>query len=141
MKETNMIDTDSLQEKAKKSEDEEAFLVMSRTSNYRVGVGARLKAPANSIFFVEIIASLCFNHHTVNLKSLEKNLRVLRKLKKRGYTLICNEDGTISCELALPSEELEAEFEAAKLIIEDYGTKDKQYVQAPTSDCYRACQP
>jgi hypothetical protein len=118
MKVTNKIDINSLQEEAKKSEEKEAFTVLARTNGYRVGVGARLKTPANPIFFVEIIASLCPRHHDVNLNSLEKNLRTLKQLKERGYLLTCDEDGTISCEFPVPSENLVAEYKAANSILE-----------------------
>jgi hypothetical protein len=117
MKETNKIDTNSLQEEAKKSEDREAFTVLARTQGYRVGVGARLNAPANPIFFVEVIASLCPRPRVVDLNSLEKNLHVLKQLTERGYMLTCDEDGTVSCELAVPSKNLGTEYEAANSII------------------------
>jgi hypothetical protein len=118
MKKANKIDINSLQEEAKKSEEKEAFTVLARTHSYRVGVGARLKPPANPIFFVEIIASLCPSNHALNLHSLEKNLHILKQLKERGYMLTCDEDGTISCELAVPSENLAVEYKAANSIIE-----------------------
>ena len=118
MKETDKIDINSLQEKAKKSESKEAFTVLARTQGYRVGVGARLKAPANPIFFVEIIASLCPHPRIVDINLLEKNLHVLKQLTERGYVLTCDEDGTVSCELAVPSKNLAAECEAANSIIE-----------------------
>jgi hypothetical protein len=118
MKKANKIDAHSLQEEAKKSEDKEAFTVLARMYGYRVGVGARLKTPTNSIFFIEIIARLCPRDHPVNLSSLEKNLHILKKLEKRGYLLTCDEDGTISCELPVPPENLVAEYKAANSIIE-----------------------
>ena len=118
MRETNKINTQSLQEEAKKSEDKEAFTVLARMPNCRVGVGARLESHAKPIFFIEIIASLCANHQTVNLNSLEKNMLILRRLKQRGYVLTCGEDGTISCELAVPPESLETEIGTAILMIE-----------------------
>jgi hypothetical protein len=118
MKEADKISITSLQEEAKKSEEKEAFAVLTRTHNYRVGVGARLKTSANPIFFVEIITSLCPRHHAVNLHSLEKNLLILKQLKERGYLLTCDEDGTVSCELAVPSKNLTAECKAANSIIE-----------------------
>jgi hypothetical protein len=117
MKEANKIDINSLQEEAKKSEDKEAFTVLVRTHSYRVGVGARLTAPANPIFFVEIIASLCPSHHAVNLHSLKKNLHTLKQLKERGYMLTCEEDGIVSCELVVPSKDLAAEYKAAILMV------------------------
>jgi hypothetical protein len=118
MREANKINTQSLQEEAKKSEDKEAFIVLTRMPNFRVGAGARMESPAKLIFFIEIIASLCANHQAVNLNSLEKNLFILKQLKERGYMLTCEEIGTISCELAVPSESLKAEYESAILMIE-----------------------
>lgn len=118
MKAANKINTNSLQEEAKNSEDKEAFTVLDRIRNCRVGVGARLESHAKPIFFIEIIAGLCAGHHVVNLSFLEKNLLILKRLKERGYVLTCEEDGTISCELSVPSENLTAEYDAAILMIE-----------------------
>jgi hypothetical protein len=117
MREANKINVNYLQEEAKKSEDKEAFTVLAKMPSYRVGVGARLESPANPIFFVEIIISLCAGHH-MNLRFLERKLLILRQLKERGYLLTCEEDGTVSCELAVPSENLTVEYEAAILIIQ-----------------------
>jgi hypothetical protein len=118
MKEASKINAYTLQEEAKKSEDKEAFTVLARTRSCRVGVGARIESPAKPIFFIEIISSFCADHHGVNLNFLEKNLLILRQLKERGYVLTCEEDGTVSCELAVPFEKLTVECEAAILIIE-----------------------
>jgi hypothetical protein len=118
MREANQINAHTLQEEAKKSEDKEAFTVLARTRSCRVGVGARIESPAKPIFFVEIIASFCADHHGANLNFLEKNLFILRQLKERGYVLTCEEDGTVSCELNVPLEKLTAEYEAAIFIIE-----------------------
>jgi hypothetical protein len=56
----------------------------------------------------------------VNLDFLEKNMVIFRQLKERGYVLTCEEDGTVSCELAVPSDHLAAEYEAAASIIERF---------------------
>jgi hypothetical protein len=117
MRKTNKIDTDSLQEEAKKSEDKEAFAVLARMRNCRVGVGARVESPSKVIFFIEIIASLCADHRTLNLNSLEDSLFILRKLKEKGYVLTCEDDGSVSCELAVPSENLTVEYKAAISIL------------------------
>ena len=113
----NKIDAYSLQEEANRSEDKEAFAVLTRIRDFRVGVGARLESPAKPIFFIEIIASLCADRSVVNLNSLENKLLILRKLKERGYVLTCEEDEAVSCELVVPSENLTLEYDAAILII------------------------
>ena len=117
MRKTNKIDTYCLQEEAKKSEDKEAFVVLARMRNCRVGVGARLESPSKPIFFVEIIANLCTDHHALNLDSLENSLLTLRKLEEKGYVLTCEDDGSVSCELAVPSENLTLEYKAAISIL------------------------
>jgi len=120
MRNANEINIHSLQKEAENSGDKEAFTVLDKMHNCRIGVGARLESPAKPIFFIEIITNLCANHHAVvDLNLLEKNLLILRQLKERGYLLTCEEDGTISCELAVPSENLLTEYEAAILIIEE----------------------
>ena len=120
MRKANEINIHSLQKEAGNSEDKEAFTVLDKMRNCRIGVGARLESPEKPIFFIEIIASLCADHHAVvDLNLLEKNLLMLRQLKERGYVLTCEEDGTISCELTVPSENLLAEYEAALLVMEE----------------------
>ena len=117
MRKANKIDAHSLQEKANKSEDKEAFAVLARMRNCRVGVGARMESATKPIFFIEITASLCADHHTVNLNSLENSMLILRKLEERGYVLTCDEDGSISCELAVLAENLTVEYKAAISIL------------------------
>ena len=120
MGEANKIDANSLQEEARRSGDREAFTVLTRMPGLRIGVGARLENPATPIFFIEILVSLCTDHDHVNLDIIERKLSLLIQLKKRGYLLTCEEDGSLSCELAVPSEGLEAECEAANSITGKY---------------------
>jgi hypothetical protein len=44
---------------------------------------------------------VCAGQHVVNLNFSEKNLAFVRRLKERGNVLSCEEDGTVSCELAV----------------------------------------
>ena len=119
MKKVSKINIQSLQEEAKKSEVKEAFTVVAKMQNCRIGVGARLESPETSAFFVEVLVSLFTSHHPLNLDLVEKNLFLLRQLDERGYVLNCEEDGCISCELIVPSEKLITECEATTLIIEN----------------------
>jgi len=111
MKEINGINIDSLLKKAK-SKHNEAFQVLARMQNCRVGVGARLESVEYPSFFIEVLASPCTNDRAVNLEFVETNLRLLKQLEKRGYVLNCEEDGSISCELTVSSKNLAAEYEA-----------------------------
>ena len=120
MRRANKIDPHSLLEEANQSEDKEAFAVLTKIQDFRIGVGARLESPAKPIFFIEIIATLCADRSVVNLNSLENKLLILKKLKERGYVMTCEEYQAISCELAVPSENLTLEHEAAILIIKKH---------------------
>lgn len=120
MRKAKGINIHSLQEEAKKSEDNEAFTVLARMQNCRIGVGARLETPENTAFFVEVIVTLCASHHPVNLDLVEKNLLLLRRLEARGYVLNCEEDICISCELSVPSKNLIAENKATSSIVKKF---------------------
>ena len=111
MKETNGINIDSLLKEAK-SEHNEAFQVLARMQNCRVGVGARLESGEYPSFFIEVLVRLCTSDRSVNLELVETNLRLLKQLEKRGYVLNCEEDGSISCELPVSLKNLIAECEA-----------------------------
>ena len=112
MKKINRITINSLQKEAKTSEHNDAFQVLARMQNCRVGVGARLETAENPYFFVEVLVSLCTSDHTVNLDLVEKSLHLLKQLERWGYALNCEDDGSISCELTVSSKNLAAEYEA-----------------------------
>ncbi|MFX0201473.1 MAG: hypothetical protein ACFFCW_35600 [Candidatus Hodarchaeota archaeon] len=111
MGETNRININSLKKEAK-SKHNEAFQVLARMQNCRVGVGARLESAETPSFFVEVLVNLCTSDRSVNLELVEMNLLLLKQLEKRGYVLNCEEDGSISCELTVSSKNLIAECTA-----------------------------
>jgi len=78
------------------------------TGNYRIGVGAR-RGQGN--YFIEVIATLC-REGRPNLDEMEEKLRLIKELKARGYSLICEDDGSISCEMQLPRSRVESEVRA-----------------------------
>lgn len=119
MKQTEAIDVRTMREKAKKSEDHEAFKVLAKTRNCRIGIGARLESAGEPVFFIEVLVSLCAGHGPVELSVMERKLSLLRRLEERRYSLNCEEDGCVSCELAVPSKNLSAECEAANSIMKE----------------------
>jgi hypothetical protein len=72
MENANNINIHSLQEKAEKSEDNEAFQVLARIKTCRVGVGTRLESDENPSFFIEVLVSLCASNRSVTLDHIEK---------------------------------------------------------------------
>ena len=120
MENANKINIHSLQEEAEKSEDNEAFQVLARIKNCRVGVGTRLESDDKPSFFIEVLVSLCTSNRSVNLDHIEKKLLLLRRLEERGYILSCEEDSSVSCELIVPSKNLMAECETTVSVIKKY---------------------
>ncbi len=112
MDEADKINVQSLQEEAKKSEDKEAFTVLAKMRNCRIGIGARLESPDEPTFFIEVLVSLCTGRNSIDLDLMEKKLSLLRQLTERGHLLTCEEDGCISCELAVPRKNLITECKA-----------------------------
>lgn len=111
----------SLREQAKKSEDGEAFTVLTRIYNCRIGVGARAEPTEEPTLFIEVLVSICRGRDPVDLDHVEKSLFLLRQLEKRGYVLNCEEDGCISCELAVSPRNLIAESETTSSMMSSLG--------------------
>jgi len=110
----------TLQEEAEKSGDNEAFTVLAKIGNCRIGMGARLESARDPTFFIEVLVSLCTGHDQVNLDIMERKLSLLKRLNQKGYVLDCEEDGCVSCELTVQSKSLTAECMAAGSILEKY---------------------
>jgi len=111
------IDIQALQTDAENSEHKEAYRVLDRSSNYRIGVGARLTPSGQPSFFLEVVVQSCLESSDVDLQLLEKNLMFLKELKARGYSLNCEGDGSISCEVTVSPQNVASEYENIRLTI------------------------
>lgn len=120
MKKISRNNVDSLQYEAERSEDNEAFKVLAKIYDCRIGMGARLESSGEPTFFVEVLVSLCTGRNQVNLNIMENKLSLLRRLNQNGYVLNCEEDGCVSCELNVQSKSLAAECMTARSILERY---------------------
>jgi hypothetical protein len=104
------IDIQSLQEKAMNSQDEESFNVLRKSQNCRIGVGVRRESANRLVFFLEVLINMCIVGCTLDLKRMERNLILLKELKNMGYSLACEENGCISCEIAVAPQDLAREY-------------------------------
>ena len=111
------IDIRALQIDAENSEHKEAYRVLDRSSNYRIGVGARLTPSGQPSFFLEVVVQSCLESSEVDLQLLEKNLMFLKELKARGYSLNCEGDGSISCEVTVSPQNVASEYGNIRLTI------------------------
>ena len=116
MKETTRIDIKILKSEAETSEHGESYRVLERSPNYRIGVGARLKPSGQVLCFLEVVVHLCPRTPEVDTAFLEKSVTLLKELKARKYSLSCEDDGSISCEINVAHENIDAEHEAIKSI-------------------------
>jgi hypothetical protein len=114
MKETTRIDIEILKAEAETSEHGESYRVLEKSPNYRIGVGARLKASGQVLCFLEVIVHLCPRTPEVDTAFIEKGVTLLEELQTREYSLSCEDDGSISCEIDVAHENLHAEHEAIK---------------------------
>jgi len=117
MNKTKTIDIQALQKDAENSEHKEAYRVLDRSSNYRIGVGARLTPSGQPSFFLEVVVQSCLESSEVDLQLLEKDLMFLKELKARGYSLNCEGDGSISCEVTVSPQNVASEYGNIRLTI------------------------
>jgi hypothetical protein len=108
--EEKLLDATTLLNKAKASGHKEAYRMLVRNLNYRIGVGVRLKPPNIHTFFVETTIHLCPSLDSVDLDILEKGLTCLKELKTKNYVLTCQDDNCVSCEVAVPASNLTEEY-------------------------------
>jgi len=118
----------SLQEEAEKSRDNEAFKVLAKIGDCRIGMGVRLESPKEPTFFIEVLVSLCTGGNHVNLNIIERKLSLLKRLNQKGYVLNCEEDGCVSCELTVQSKSLTSECVTTSSILEEYLETKKRTV-------------
>ncbi len=112
----NGIDLHFLMELARGSVEHEAFQALVTTKHCRMGIGATVDSNGN-MFFIEALISICKGLESVDLSFMEKQLLLIRQLKERGYFLSCEEDGCISCELAISQENALFECEALRMLM------------------------
>jgi hypothetical protein len=116
MKVSQEIDIQALLEKAEDSEYKEAFLVLEKSTHYRIGAGVRLQSSNHPSFFIEVLIYLCPNSSQVDLSLFEKKLNFLKELQGRTYVLMCQPDNSICSEFILSPKNLVTEYETINLI-------------------------
>jgi len=114
MKKLRATDIQTLAKEAKNSEHKEAYRVLSKDSNYRIGIGARLAPSGQLSFFIEVLVYLFTKHSEIDLPLLERKLGFLEVLEKRGYSLTCQDDSCISCEITVTPGNLASECETIR---------------------------
>ena len=103
------IDLEALKQEALSSPQGEFYTPLQSMGDHRVGVGVRINQK-NAQYFVEVIVTLCRGEKP-SLSEMDEKLILLRGLETRGYTLNCEDDGSVSCEIHLPVSTIKTELE------------------------------
>jgi len=114
MKKLRATDIQALAKEAENSEHKEAYRVLSKDNNCRIGVGARLAPSGQLSFFIEVLVYLFTEPSEIDLPLLERKLEFLEELEKRGYSLACQDDSCISCEIIIAPRNLASECETIR---------------------------
>lgn len=117
MRAADEIDVERLTREARVSEHGEAYRAMGRRGDVRIGVGARLIAPDETVFFIEVVVPVASGHRA-DLGELEERLETLRRLEEGGFTPTLQGEGDFVCELLSRGEDLQGEYERALSLIE-----------------------
>ncbi len=105
-----MVNLASLLEKARKSEDREAYLPAEREPGFRIGVGVRVVAHDRVEVFVEVVLDPFPDRPQVDASFLRLQSERVAGLQARGYDVSCDSDGTITCERPLAREGVSGEL-------------------------------
>lgn len=112
MRSADKIDAERLKREARIAEHGEAYQPMGRRDGIRIGVGARFTPPDETDYFIEVVVPVSTGQG-VDLEEMEAKLNVLRRLQEEGFSLISQEDSSISCELQTQGEDLVRDYENA----------------------------
>jgi hypothetical protein len=103
------IDLENLRRDAFSSSQGESYTPLQPHECCRVGVGARINQ-GETQYFIEVVVTLCRGEKP-DLTKIEEKLHLLKNLETRGYSMTCEDDGSLSCEIQLSRIDFEAELE------------------------------
>jgi hypothetical protein len=96
-----MVDLVSLARRAKASQDGEAYAVLAKAPGYRLGIGARVARAGEPAFFVEVVLDPFPHRPGVDPNVLQNHAALLEQLRARGYVLMGDDAGCVTCERAM----------------------------------------
>jgi hypothetical protein len=112
------IDMAQLNREAAADGDDEAYRVLHSCPCYRIGVGSRKIAGNTFSSFLEVVITLMPGRPAVDLPLLEKDLKLLKELRARGYEINCHDDACVSAELIVPPSRLGDEYREIREMVE-----------------------
>lgn len=105
------LDLDALFGQALMEQTGEAYLLVSSGDDHRLGVVVTASPDGEPVHSIELLVRLFMGQTEPRLRSMERAAQMAKELKGRGYLLMHEDGGWISCGRTLPRGEVEAECE------------------------------
>ncbi len=112
-----MVDLTSLTRRARSSEDGEAYTPIARAAGYRLGAGARVVPGGAPEFFVEVVLDPFPHRPAVDPEDVAARSVLAERLRRRGYSLNCDDAGVITCERTMRRASVAKELQEAPRLL------------------------
>jgi hypothetical protein len=116
-----MTDPKSLLDRARNSDDGEAYASIAKGAGFRIGVGGRTARGRDPSLFVEVVLDPFPERPRVNPGRLADQSEIVAWLEARGYLVACDDDGTITCERTVDANRAAEEVQAVKRLLGSVG--------------------
>jgi len=119
-----MVDPKALLERARESDRGEAYASVAKGAGFRIGLGVRTSPRRDPVVFIEIVLDPFPDRPRVSPERLADQGDLVRRLRARGYTILCDDDSTILCERAVGPTAAAQEVQAVRRLLVSGGGKD-----------------
>jgi hypothetical protein len=126
-----MLDLDALDAQADEEQSKEAYHPVSSGSDFRLGVVATASADGELVHSIELLVCFFSTQSELRLPLMERAIQLAGELKDRGYLLIHEDDGWVSCGRTLPRSEVAGECAALIKMIMSF-REDRQRIDKGT---------
>ena len=121
----------------RESEAGEAYASLARGVGYRIGVGARRSPRRSPRAFIEVLLDPVPHRPEVDLPRLARSAVLVTALKARGYSVACDDHGTVACERTLDLPHVARELRSVRRLLRTLRTKDRSVHHLDGEDCAR----
>ena len=110
------IDPVELAERARASDEGEAYVVVERGAELKLGVGVCCAACEKPAYFIEVVVCMCPEDGMPDLDRMLEKIYFLKSLRIMGFHLRC-EDYGVSCDKYTPVERFREDCEAVVALV------------------------
>jgi len=111
------INVSALKKRAGESDARESFVIYESKKQFKIKSGVKLINKQKIEYFIEATIHLCNPDQSFEIPKAEKKIKLLKKIKRLGYTISCQEESNIICEKKVNQHVLPDELEQLKKCI------------------------